>query len=303
MTSWNYADVFEAVADGPPRRRRGPPGRRRRPRYGELLARVDALGQRAPRARCASSRTRSASTSTTAPSTSIATMAALHARLVPVNTNYRYGDDELAYLWDNADCVAVVFHGDLHRPRRSGCGHAAAGCARGSTSTTAPTPCPSWAIPTRRPAQPRARATRRERSGDDLILLYTGGTTGMPKGVMWPQDDLFRRLNAARARAATTTTRTLDDVAARRRGGRRLARSSPACPLMHGTGLFSALEYALSRAAPWSLLAVATLRRRRARRHDRAPRAPSSPSSSATRSPGRCSTRCARAGAPSASRR
>ena len=38
-------------------------------------------------------------------------MAALHARLVPVNTNYRYGDDELAYLWDNADCVAVVFHG------------------------------------------------------------------------------------------------------------------------------------------------------------------------------------------------
>ena len=33
------------------------------------------------------------------------------AGLVPVNTNYRYADDELVYLWDNADAVAVVFHG------------------------------------------------------------------------------------------------------------------------------------------------------------------------------------------------
>ena len=33
------------------------------------------------------------------------------AGLVPVNTNYRYLDDELAYLWENADAVAVVFHG------------------------------------------------------------------------------------------------------------------------------------------------------------------------------------------------
>ena len=37
--------------------------------------------------------------------------AAAKASLVPVNTNYRYADDELAYLWDNADAVAVVFHG------------------------------------------------------------------------------------------------------------------------------------------------------------------------------------------------
>src|SRR3954454_2133500 len=37
--------------------------------------------------------------------------AAFKAGLVPVNTNYRYADDELVYLWDNADAVAVVFHG------------------------------------------------------------------------------------------------------------------------------------------------------------------------------------------------
>ncbi len=40
-----------------------------------------------------------------------ATFAAMKVGLVPVNTNYRYGDDELSYLWENADAVAVVFHG------------------------------------------------------------------------------------------------------------------------------------------------------------------------------------------------
>ncbi len=39
--------------------------------------------------------------------------AAFKAGLVPVNTNYRYADDELVYLWDNADAVAVVFHGSF----------------------------------------------------------------------------------------------------------------------------------------------------------------------------------------------
>ena len=39
------------------------------------------------------------------------TFAAVKVGLVPVNTNYRYGDDELSYLWENADAVAVVFHG------------------------------------------------------------------------------------------------------------------------------------------------------------------------------------------------
>ena len=40
-----------------------------------------------------------------------ATFAAMKVGMVPVNTNYRYGDDELSYLWENADAVAVVFHG------------------------------------------------------------------------------------------------------------------------------------------------------------------------------------------------
>jgi fatty-acyl-CoA synthase len=73
-------------------------------------------------------------------------------------------------------------------------------------------------------------------SGDDLIFLYTGGTTGMPKGVMWRNDDLY----VALWRMGRPGTEPPDPIAAvreRKRAGTCL----PACPLMHGTGLFIAL--------------------------------------------------------------
>ena len=72
-------------------------------------------------------------------------------------------------------------------------------------------------------------------------MLYTGGTTGMPKGVMWRQDDLFARLNSAGFRRYPEDG-GIEDVRAE------LARSGagmtllPACPLMHGTGGFTSLE-------------------------------------------------------------
>ena len=47
------------------------------------------------------------------------------------------------------------------------------------------------------PAPGRTASPPWGRSGDHLVLLYTGGTTGMPKGVMWRQDDLFGALDAA----------------------------------------------------------------------------------------------------------
>jgi acyl-CoA synthetase (AMP-forming)/AMP-acid ligase II len=76
------------------------------------------------------------------------------------------------------------------------------------------------------------------RSGDDLNLLYTGGTTGMPKGVMWRQDDLAVKLTATLG-TPLTDDGTVDDL----RGtfvapG---ARFLPACPQMHGTGNFPGL--------------------------------------------------------------
>ena len=90
----------------------------------------------------------------------------------------------------------------VRRPHR---GHPRSGARRaraGSGSTTARGPARTGPRRTRTRPSPPSRGSRAPwgRSGDDLYMLYTGGTTGMPKGVMWRQDDLFARLiDSARA--------------------------------------------------------------------------------------------------------
>ena len=165
---------------------------------------------------------------------------AFKAGLVPINTNYRYADTELLYLWDNADVVAVVFHGTFvetierikdQLPKittwlwvddESG-------------------PCPDWATPYEHIA---ASGTDENvqgpwgRSGDHLLMTYTGGTTGMPKGVMWRQDDLVCNLVGTfwpEIRERVDDAIVLDNVNAAGPVG------MPSCPLMHGTGLYTQL--------------------------------------------------------------
>ena len=120
--------------------------------------------------------------------------AAFKAGLASVNTNYRYAADELVYLWDNADAVAVVFHGTFAE-RIEQIRAQAAGIRTWLWVDDGSGPCPDWAVPLRGRPPPRAPTSTSSapwgRSGDHLLLLYTGGTTGMPKGVMWRQDDLF----------------------------------------------------------------------------------------------------------------
>jgi fatty-acyl-CoA synthase len=164
------------------------------------------------------------------------------ASLVPVNTNYRYVENELAYLWDNADAVAVVFHAsftdvvDRVRSRVPGVTTWVWVDDDGSD-------CPEWATPYEQAATPTAEATvsAEGRSGDDLLMIYTGGTTGMPKGVMWRQDDLIRATCTTGAPALLEDPENVggpdaivDAIAAPGAPG------LPACPLMHGTGWFTA---------------------------------------------------------------
>ncbi|HEX7131641.1 MAG TPA: AMP-binding protein, partial [Iamia sp.] len=163
------------------------------------------------------------------------------AGLAPLNTNYRYADDELVYLWDNADAVAVVFHGSfvptIERIRdRVPQVRVWLWVDDGSG------PCPDWATPYEDAAagHPERVVPEWGRSGDHLYMLYTGGTTGMPKGVMWRQDDLFRNIVGASVDPSYREGEPdLDAIRARVTQPGMVG--LPACPLMHGTGCFTQL--------------------------------------------------------------
>ncbi len=79
--------------------------------------------------------------------------------------------------------------------RASATGSRSSSCGCGSTTAAARAPSGRRRTrPPPRPARPTPVQGAWGRDGDHLLLLYTGGTTGMPKGVMWRQDDLFRSL-------------------------------------------------------------------------------------------------------------
>ncbi|MGE4238851.1 AMP-binding protein [Ramlibacter sp.] len=160
-----------------------------------------------------------------------AAFACLKVSLVPVNTNYRYRQEELRALWDDADAAAVVFDASFAptiADIRAQCTKVRAWLCVGDRAA-----CPPWATPyedaTPLPACP---STGQARTGDDLLLIYTGGTTGHPRGVMWRQHDMYMASNttgdAEAADPARVRERVLDPAKPRPVG-------LPAAPLMHGT--------------------------------------------------------------------
>jgi acyl-CoA synthetase (AMP-forming)/AMP-acid ligase II len=241
VTEWNYADVWEGVADhlaDAPALTHGA----RTLRWGELDRRADGLAQWLLD-HDIERQDKVALYLANCPEYLEATFAAFKVSLVPINTNYRYADAELAYLWDNADAVAVVFHGAFAER---------AGRVRDQVPRVrswlwvddGSGPCPEWATPYEEAVATQTTGRVRARWGrgpDDLLMLYTGGTTGMPKGVMWRQDDLFARLNASGFRRYDEQA-GLADVHAQLATGTRGMTTLPACPLMHGTGCFTAME-------------------------------------------------------------
>jgi fatty-acyl-CoA synthase len=172
-------------------------------------------------------------------------IAALKARLAPVNVNYRYGPDELAYLIDNSDAEIVVFDADYAdnaralKPRLPNVRLWVSAGAR----------LDGFAFLDDLATRDGAKLDI-QRSRDDMFLLYTGGTTGMPKGVMWPSNVWWDVLAAGRApQLGMEPPATLEALQAQVRSGEGRAPVYVAPPLMHGTGMFTGFS-ALSKGAP-----------------------------------------------------
>jgi acyl-CoA synthetase (AMP-forming)/AMP-acid ligase II len=171
-----------------------------------------------------------------------AMMALYKIRAVPVNVNFRYVEDELRYLFDNSDMTALVYqreYGPLVAKARDGQPKLTHfyriewGSSDADDSVLDPTEFEA-AIAAGSPARDFG-----ERSDDDIYLLYTGGTTGMPKGVMWRQEDVYFALgggiDAFTSERVTTPTAASDKINTDAPQGIVMM---PVPPLMHGAGQF-----------------------------------------------------------------
>jgi 3-oxocholest-4-en-26-oate---CoA ligase len=163
-------------------------------------------------------------------------------RAVPINVNYRYVEEELAYIFDDADLEAVI-HQRRYAPRMAavlprfpGLRHVLVvedGTSEDSGSYGA-------AEYEQALADASPKRDFGERSADDLYILYTGGTTGMPKGVAWRQEDVWRVLGGG---IDFMTNEPVEDewkLAQDGAAGGPLVRF-PVAPMMHGAAQWAAL--------------------------------------------------------------
>jgi fatty-acyl-CoA synthase len=171
--------------------------------------------------------------------------AAMKLRAVPVNVNYRYLDDELVYLLDNADASAVVYHSSLG-DRIARIHDRLPGLRLLVEVDDGPAPDGTAHVDGAeryedlvRTSSPAARVTR---SADDVYMLFTGGTTGLPKGVMYANGDMahsfIRSGYAGLGMPVPEQADEIPGIVRQAHDAGNVAISVPACPLMHGTGVW-----------------------------------------------------------------
>jgi 3-oxocholest-4-en-26-oate---CoA ligase len=167
--------------------------------------------------------------------------AAFKIGAVPVNANYRYTGDELSALLADADAAALVFSGAL----AANVAHAARSLPLlrllvrvGPGAADVPEYDDVLGAARPRPAEPRP--------GSDELFMYTGGTTGRPKGVIWRLGDLMRSMTTPVFRPVggpwtPGSPAEAARIAAGLRAGDRTPVILPVVPLMHATGLFNSM--------------------------------------------------------------
>ena len=170
-----------------------------------------------------------------------AQFSAFKARMCPININYRYLETELAHVIANSDSEALVYQASF-APRVAairdqlpqvklfleiddGSGEHLEGAKSYEEELSKASPMPVI-----------------ERSNDDIYMLYTGGTTGLPKGVMYDHKTFSSALiSKALGLRGIEPPKSQDDIGpiAKAMADKGTSpRSLPACPLMHGTGMW-----------------------------------------------------------------
>jgi fatty-acyl-CoA synthase len=237
---WNYGDLFDGLARVVPPDRPALIHGDRSISWGEMTRRTNNLAA-ALLADGARPDDKIALYLRNHPAYLEATIAGFKARQVHVNVNYRYAADEVRYILDNSDATTVVFAREFS-PLVTQIRDRLPGVRRwlvvDDGSDVAP---PGLAtsfdlLADTGPGTPLDIA----RSPSDLFFIYTGGTTGMPKGVMWTQDALRRALISP-ALVEQVPQDLEDHLRIVRETGQGPV-NLPACPLMHGTGLLSGIS-------------------------------------------------------------
>ncbi|MFK4263324.1 acyl-CoA synthetase [Streptomyces milbemycinicus] len=169
-------------------------------------------------------------------------LACLKIRAVPVNVNYRYVEEELIYLYRDANLAALVYDAEFGDrvaaalPRTDTLRHL---IRVGTPAGNDPTPDPAPVSFEEAEASGSPVRDFPARSGDDRFIIYTGGTTGMPKGVLWRQEDLFFSGLGGGAPTGRPVDRP-EELAERVAAGGEGLVFFPTPPLMHGTSTLTA---------------------------------------------------------------
>ena len=179
-----------------------------------------------------------------------AALAAYKVRAVPINVNFRYVEDELRYLFDNADFTTVIYDREF-APRIRAVRDALPllrHLIHIEDGSDAPVDDDLTALGSTPFEDAMAAGSPErdfeERSGDDRYILYTGGTTGMPKGVVWRQEDVFYSLGGGIDAYTNERVASEWSLAEKAKAVESPMRSLNLPPLMHGAAQWGFLRFA-----------------------------------------------------------
>ncbi|WP_197382553.1 acyl-CoA synthetase [Mycolicibacterium mengxianglii] len=170
-------------------------------------------------------------------------VAAYRARVAPFNVSYRYVEEELVYLLTDSSATALVYNAEF-APRVAAirdrlphlrvliqvADHTGNDLLPGAVDyeSIVATPAPADGLPTP--------------TGDDLYILYTGGTTGMPKGVLWRQHDIFISAMGGRPFGSSTALTSYTEIAERAKAAAGAMSLLMLPPFMHGAAQWAAFN-------------------------------------------------------------